>query len=390
MSTARGGCSACCCSPRPWTSSCPRSRSRRSTRPSGGGGTHEHGGIPIRRGARPGGAGSGSTGERAGARRHRRQGEGDCPRPRAERRAAAFGRRGRARMLPGPRGREPHHGGPVPRRRGDGDRPVIRVAAVGDLHVGPDSAGALRDQLSAVHEKADVLLIAGDLTKSGEPEEADALARELRGLSVRVVAVLGNHDHHADRPAEIAGLLREAGVAVLEGDACRIDTPAGSLGVAGVKGFGGGFAGASGAEFGEPEMKAFIRHTKERSEALGSALASLETDVRIALLHYAPIRETLLGEPPEIFPFLGSYLLAEAVDRSGADLVIHGHAHRGTEHGVTPGGVNVRNVAQTVIRQAYAIYGFDAIGRTEPATAARGSRERGSRDVASAAPVSER
>jgi len=264
---------------------------------------------------------------------------------------------------------------------------VIRVAAVGDLHVGPDSAGALHEQLSAVPDKADVLLIAGDLTKSGEPEEAEALARELMGLSIQVVAVLGNHDHHADRPEEIAGLLREVGVAVLEGDAVRIDTPSGSLGVAGVKGFGGGFAGASGAEFGEPEMKAFIRHTKERAEALGSALASLETDVRIALLHYAPVRETLLGEPPEIFPFLGSYLLAEAVDRSGADLVIHGHAHRGTEHGVTPGGVNVRNVAQTVIHQAYAVYGFDAAaGRREPATAGAP----GSHDRAPSAPASER
>ena len=268
---------------------------------------------------------------------------------------------------------------------------MIRVAAVGDLHVGPDSTGALREQLSAIHDKADVLLIAGDLTKSGEPEEAEALARELQGLSVQVVAVLGNHDHHADRPAEIAGLLREVGVAVLEGDAVRIDTPGGSLGVAGVKGFGGGFSGASGAEFGEPEMKAFIRHTKERSEALEAALAALETDVRIALLHYAPVRETLLGEPPEIFPFLGSYLLAEAVDRSGADLVVHGHAHRGTEHGVTPGGVNVRNVAQTVIRQAYAIYGFDATGRREAATAGRASRDgRGSRSAASTAPASER
>ena len=104
---------------------------------------------------------------------------------------------------------------------------MIRVAAVGDLHVGPDSAGALREQLSGIHEKADVLLIAGDLTKGGEPEEAEALARELEGLLVRVVAVLGNHDHHADRPAEIAGLLREAGVAVLEGDAVRIDTQGG-------------------------------------------------------------------------------------------------------------------------------------------------------------------
>jgi Icc-related predicted phosphoesterase len=244
---------------------------------------------------------------------------------------------------------------------------VIRVAAVGDLHVGPDSAGALREQLSAVHEKADVLLIAGDLTKSGEPKEAEALARELRGLSVRVVAVLGNHDHHADRPAEVAGLLREAGVAVLEGDAVRIDTPAGSLGVAGVKGFGGGFSGASGAEFGEPEMKAFIRRTKEDADRLRETLAALDdVDVRIALLHYAPIKSTLVGERLEIYPFLGSYLLAEAIDAAGADLVFHGHAHRGTEKGVTPGGIHVRNVAQPLIRRAFNLYCVDEQRLHEP------------------------
>lgn len=128
---------------------------------------------------------------------------------------------------------------------------MIRVAAVGDLHVGPDSAGALREQLVGLPDKADVLLIAGDLTKSGRPEEAEVLAAELQGAAVQVVAVLGNHDHHADRPDEIADLLRDVGVAVLEGDAVRVDTPGGSLGVAGVKGFGGGFAGASGAEFGD-------------------------------------------------------------------------------------------------------------------------------------------
>jgi Icc-related predicted phosphoesterase len=239
---------------------------------------------------------------------------------------------------------------------------VIRVAAAGDLHVGPDSAPALGEQLAAVGDKADVLLIAGDLTKSGRVEEAAALAGELRRLSVRVVAVLGNHDHHGDRPNEIAEVLRDVGVTVLEGDTVLIDTPGGSVGVAGVKGFGGGFAGASGAEFGEPEMKAFIRHSKERSEALEAALHDLDADVRIALMHYAPVRETLQGEPLEIFPFLGSYLLAEAVDRAGADLVVHGHAHRGSEHGVTPGGVNVRNVAQTVIRQAYSVYGFEQPG----------------------------
>lgn len=249
---------------------------------------------------------------------------------------------------------------------------MIRVAAVGDVHVGPDSAGVLRQQLATVPERADLLLIAGDLTKSGAVEEAELAAAELQGLAVQVVAVLGNHDHHSDRPAEIADVLRDVGVAVLEGDAIRIDTQNGSVGVAGVKGFGGGFAGANAAEFGEPEMKSFVRHAKERAEALESALGSLDTDVRLALLHYAPVRETLQGEPPEIYPFLGSYLFGEAVDRAGADLVVHGHAHRGIEHGLTPGGVHVRNVAQTVIRQGYAVYGFDEARNGEPVSTVAG------------------
>src|SRR4029079_5618633 len=122
----------------------------------------------------------------------------------------------------------------------------------------------------------------------------------------------------------------------------------------------GGFAGASGSAFGEREMKAFIEHTQERSEALAGALGSLESEVKVALTHYSPVRDTLSGEPPEIFPFLGSYLLAEAIDRGGADLAIHGHAHRGREHGVTAGGVNVRNVAQMEIRQGDALEGREA------------------------------
>jgi Icc-related predicted phosphoesterase len=128
--------------------------------------------------------------------------------------------------------------------------------------------------------------------------------------------------------------------------------------VAGTKGFGGGFAGACGSEFGEPEMKAFINHTRELAENLERSLAGLDADLRVALLHYSPVEGTLLGERLEIYPFLGSYLLAEAVDRAGADLVLHGHAHRGTEQGVTPGGVQVRNVAQPVIRHAYHVYCF--------------------------------
>ena len=239
---------------------------------------------------------------------------------------------------------------------------MIRVAAVGDVHVGPDMAGVLREQLRTVASRADVLLVAGDLTKAGLPEEAEVFADEVRGLGVPVVAVLGNHDHHSDRHGDVARIVREAEVTVLEGDHALLETPGGTVGVAGVKGFGGGFLGASGSAFGEREMKAFVDHTKERSDALRASLEQLDADVTVALMHYSPVRETLSGEPPEIFPFLGSYLLAEAVDAGGADLAIHGHAHRGREHGVTPGGVHVRNVAQPVIRQGYAVYGFEAAG----------------------------
>jgi Icc-related predicted phosphoesterase len=239
---------------------------------------------------------------------------------------------------------------------------VIRIAAVGDVHVGPDMAGVLREQLATVASRADVLLVAGDLTKAGLPEEAEVFADEVRGLGVPVVAVLGNHDHHSDRQGDVARIVRGADVTVLEGDHTLLETPGGTVGVAGVKGFGGGFPGASGSAFGEREMKAFVDHTKERADALRGALEQLDADVTVALMHYSPVRETLSGEPPEIFPFLGSYLLAEAVDAGGADLAIHGHAHRGREHGVTPGGVHVRNVAQPVIRQGYAVYGFEAAG----------------------------
>ena len=233
---------------------------------------------------------------------------------------------------------------------------MIRVAAVGDLHFGLDSAGSLRPHLASLPEEADAFLIAGDLTKMGDPAEAAVLAEELRGLPVPVVAVLGNHDHHSDRQDEVRAELEEAGVRILEGEAEVFETAGGTLGVAGAKGFGGGFAGACASDFGEPEMKGFVQHTKHIATGLEGALRGLSSDVRIALLHYSPVRDTLVGEPPEIYAFLGSYLLAEAVDSAGADLILHGHAHRGTEKGVTPGGIHVRNVAEAVIRRAYNVY----------------------------------
>lgn len=239
---------------------------------------------------------------------------------------------------------------------------MIRVAAVGDIHFGADSAGTLRPHLVDIAEHADVYLLAGDLTRLGHPDEAQVLAEELRGLPVPVVAVLGNHDYHSDREKEVADVLADAGVEVLEGASTVIDVDGTQVGIAGVKGFGTGFPGASGSDFGEPIMKAFVRHAQEAADSLREALEELAAagvERRVALMHYAPTEGTLRGERLEIYPFLGSYFLGEAVDRVGAEVAIHGHAHGGTEKGFTPGGIQVRNVAQPVINRAYNVYCLD-------------------------------
>lgn len=237
---------------------------------------------------------------------------------------------------------------------------MIRVAAVADVHFGEDSAGSLRPHLEHLPERADALLLAGDLTRHGRVDEAAVLAAELDGLPVPVLAVLGNHDYHCDEQGAIATVLETAGITVLEGEGTVIEVAGARLAVAGTKGFGGGFAGACGTDFGEAEMKAFIRHTKSIAGRLEATLGELRGDVRIALLHYSPVPDTLLGERLEIYPFLGSYLLGEAIDSAGANLVLHGHAHAGSERGETPGGIPVRNVALPVIRRAYTIFCFDA------------------------------
>lgn len=236
---------------------------------------------------------------------------------------------------------------------------MIRIAAVGDIHMGPDSRGVLRPAFDTLPDCADVLLLAGDLTRHGSVDEARVVAAEVAGLGVPVVAVLGNHDYHSDRPREVADELRAAGVTVLEGEETVVEVAGCEVGIAGTKGFGGGFAGRSGGEFGEPEMKAFIRYTRRCADGLRASLERLAERgcaVRVALTHFSPVPDTLAGEPVEIFPFLGSYLLAEAIDAVGADLAVHGHAHAGTEHGITSGGVPVRNVAQPVIQRAFAVY----------------------------------
>ncbi|HET6950960.1 MAG TPA: metallophosphoesterase [Acidimicrobiales bacterium] len=235
---------------------------------------------------------------------------------------------------------------------------MTRIAAVGDLHVGPDSVGRVSAGLTHVAERADVLLLAGDLTRHGATGEAELVAGELAAVALPIVAVLGNHDHHEGEPEQVAAVLREAGVTVLDGTATVVDTGGSTLGIAGAKGFGGGFAGACATAFGEPAMKAFVAEARAEATRLHAALSGLHgrCDRTVALLHYSPVEETLRGERLELYPFLGSYLLAEAVDTAGADLIVHGHAHHGTERGVTPGGVRVRNVAQPVIGHAYRVF----------------------------------
>jgi Icc-related predicted phosphoesterase len=227
---------------------------------------------------------------------------------------------------------------------------MTRIAAVADIHVGVDSKGRVAAGLQHVNERADLLLLGGDLTRCGEPVEAEVVAQELAKARVEIpiVAVLGNHDHHAGQPAEVVAILEAAGVTVLDGTGTTFRLDGTTVGV----------AGANATAFGEPVMKAFVEETKREAARLHEALTEVRprADRVIALLHYAPVPETLRGERLEIYPFLGSHLLAEAIDTAGADLVIHGHAHNGTERGVTPGGIRVRNVAQPVIQHAYRIY----------------------------------
>ncbi len=233
---------------------------------------------------------------------------------------------------------------------------MIRVAAVGDVHFAADSPGRLRPHLEEAATAIDLLLVAGDLTHRGHPAEARVLAAELRGLGVPVLCVLGNHDFHMDAQDEITAIMEAAGIRVLEGSGTAVRVRDVTVGVAGVKGFGGGFAGACATEFGEPEMKAFAASARRSADLLRDALAGLPCDLRLALLHYSPVEATLVGERPGLWPFLGSYLLAEALDAAGVALAVHGHAHSGSaDVALTPGGVPVRNVAQPVIRRPFVV-----------------------------------
>jgi Icc-related predicted phosphoesterase len=225
-------------------------------------------------------------------------------------------------------------------------RTTLRIAAIGDIHVTKTSTGAFQPLFAQISDTADVLLLCGDFTDYGLPDEARILARELTtGMKLPVIAVLGNHDYEGGQAPEIRRILTEAGVTVLDGEATEIH----GVGFAGVKGFAGGFGRGALGPWGEHAIKAFVQEAVDESLKLESALARLRTPHRIALLHYAPIRGTVEGEPPEIFPYLGSSRLEEPINRYRVSAVFHGHAHRGSPEGRTATGVPVFNVAMPLL-----------------------------------------
>lgn len=255
----------------------------------------------------------------------------------------------------------------------------VRVAAVGDMHCTRTAQGLLQPLFARIGEVADLLLLAGDLTDYGTPEEARVLARELTPLRMPIAAVLGNHDVESGKEAEVAAILRDAGVVMLDGDAVELA----GVGIAGVKGFGGGFGPRALGAWGESIIKQFVHEAVNEALKLEAALARLRTPRRIVLLHYAPIQRTVEGEPPEIYPFVGSSRLEEPIERFSVSLVVHGHAHRGQLEGTTKSGVPVYNVSMPLLarhfpdRPAFRVFEVPVASETADADAASGAASAG-------------
>jgi len=240
----------------------------------------------------------------------------------------------------------------------DGENPVrqdasaatIRIAAIGDLHVTENGANPYRDLFVEMSGEADVIVLCGDLTNFGKTKEAEILAEDIRAARVPVVGVLGNHDYECGQPETVREILHQGGMTVLDEQAVEID----GIGFAGVKGFVGGFGRGELAPFGEPEIKAFVDVANNEARKLENGLRTIRTDKSVAVLHYSPIPDTLVGEPIEIFQYLGTQRLADAIDRfDHVQAVVHGHAHHGSYEGRTMGGKPVYNCAQFVVREKF-------------------------------------
>ena len=227
---------------------------------------------------------------------------------------------------------------------------MVRLAAVADIHYSRTSQGTLQPLFSQINECADVLALCGDLTDYGLPEEARALAKELTAtVKIPMLAVLGNHDYESGQEEELKQIFGDAGVIVLDGDAREVK----GIGFAGIKGFAGGFGRGALGPWGEPAIKQFVHEAINEALKLETALARLRAPQKIALLHYAPIAETVAGEPLEIYPFLGSSRLAEPLARYTVTAVFHGHAHKGAPAGETATGTPVYNVSLPLLKSSF-------------------------------------
>jgi uncharacterized protein len=247
---------------------------------------------------------------------------------------------------------------------GAAERP-LRIAAAGDVHCSPENRAATETAFARLRGTADLLLLAGDLTTHGEPEQAAVLAEACRELDMPVFAVLGNHDWHTGQGAALASVLAEGGITLLEREAVTCERHGVSVGIVGAKGFVGGFDGSFLPDFGEPLLREVYAECGREVEALDRGLEAVaDCDLRIALMHYAPTPATLQGEPPGIFAFLGSGRLAEPIARHRPDLVLHGHAHAGTLEG-TIEGIPVFNVSVPVMGRDFWLFEHAGAPRAE-------------------------
>ena len=242
---------------------------------------------------------------------------------------------------------------------------TVRIAAVGDLHFDGNNRGAVRELFTDVNASADVLALVGDLTTHGKPEQMRGFVEELAGIDIPIVTVLGNHDHEADCDQELTEILKKAGVHVLDGGTGELE----GIGFAGTKGFAGGFGRGALAPFGEGPIKEFVRIAVDEALKLENALRELRTEIKVALLHYAPIEDTVKGEPEVIWPFLGSSRLLQPIDTMGCTVVFHGHAHHGSHEAITPAGIPVYNVALPILletKRRFMLWEAPAADRRRP------------------------
>lgn len=228
---------------------------------------------------------------------------------------------------------------------------TLRIAAVADLHCRRDVRRVLRPMFEQIAGEADILLVCGDMTHFGLPDEAGVFLDEAVPVlgKIPVLAVLGNHDFESGMQNKLWHLFSDAGIIMFDGNSLEIR----GVGFTGVRGFGGGFGNRSLHPWGEAVIKNFVKETVDEAGKLEAGLVRLAPGPRIVLLHYAPIRETVEGEPPELFPFLGSSRLEESLDRFTVTAVFHGHAHHGKYRGRTTAGTPVYNVAAAVLKQQF-------------------------------------